>query len=84
MLVDIETPATRLLMEKETIDILRKNLTFRFKSLLTLKAKKVDKDKALNVQSQCNSTQDKQQLIMTSYTENPFSSPDQEEQESRS
>jgi hypothetical protein len=83
-LVDIETPATRELLSKESIDNIRKSLTTRFKSLLVLKGKKVDKDTAINIQSQCNSTLDRPQLITIFYKENQSSSPDQEEQESLS
>ena len=83
MLVDIETPAAKMIMDKNTLDTLRKGLTHKFKSLLAAKAKKVDKDMAA-ITSPCNSTQDRQQRITTFYRENPFSSPDQEEQESPS
>jgi hypothetical protein len=78
LLVDIETPATRKIL-KESIDNIRKNLTHRFKTLLALKAKKVDKDTQAITPSQCNSTLDRPQLITTFYKENPSSSPAQEE-----
>ncbi len=83
-MVDLETPSARILLSPEAIDNMRKGLTLRFKSLLIAKAKKVDKDSLVNTQSQCNSTQDRPQLITTFYKENPSSSPAQEEQESLS
>jgi hypothetical protein len=84
MLVDIETPAARIIMDKDTLDTLRKGLTYKFKSLLAIKAKKVDTRYSINQTPQCNSTQDRQQLITTLYRENPSSSPDQAAQESPS
>lgn len=86
LMVDLETPSARNLLSPDTIDIMRKGLTHRFKTLLMAKgkAKKVDKDSLVNTQSQCNSTQDRPQLITTFYKENPSSSPAQEEQESLS
>jgi len=86
LLVDIERPTTRNLMSPDTIDMLRKNLTHRFKKLLSLKhideAKKVDKD-THTIISPC-SIQDRPQRTTTSYKENPSSSQAQEEQESPS
>jgi len=41
LMVDLERPNTRNLMELETIDTIRKALTYRFKGLLAEKAKKV-------------------------------------------
>ena len=89
LLVDIETPSARSLISPDAIDTIRKGLTQRFKSLLTIKAqaqaqeaKKVDKDSLINT-SPCL-TQARPQLITTFYKENPSSSPAQEEQESPS
>jgi hypothetical protein len=82
LMVDLEKPTTRNLMEPETIDTIRKALTQRFKGLLVAKAKKVDKDSMVNIES-CL-TQDRPQLIMTLSKVNPSSSPAQEEQESPS
>jgi hypothetical protein len=82
LMVDLERPTTRNLMGLDAIDIVRKGLTNRFKSLLVAKAKKVDKDSIINI-SPC-STQARPQLITTFYRENPSSSPAQEEQESPS
>jgi hypothetical protein len=84
LLVDIETPAARSLISPDAIDIIRKGLTHRFKSLLTAKAtqQKVDKD-SLIITSPC-SIQARPQPITTFYRENPSSSPAQEEQESPS
>jgi hypothetical protein len=77
MLVDIETPAARSIMDKNTLDTLRKGLTYKFKSLLLEKAKKVDTRYSINQTPQCNSTQGRQQPITTFYRENRFSLPDQ-------
>jgi hypothetical protein len=82
LMVDLERPTTRNLMELETIDTIRKALTYRFKGLLAEKAKKVDKDSPV-ITSPCL-TQDRPQLITTFSKENPSSSPAQEEQESLS
>lgn len=82
LMVDLERPTTRNLMEPETIDTIRKALTQRFKNLLIAKSKKVDKDSPVTT-SPCL-TQDRPQLITTFYRENPSSSPAQEEQESPS
>ena len=84
LLVDIETPAARSLISPDAIDIIRKGLTNRFKSLLAIKAtqQKVDKDSP-TITSPC-SIQDRPQPITTFYRENPSSSPAQEEQESPS
>jgi hypothetical protein len=87
LLMDIETPATRELIAKNAIDTIRKGLTQRFRILLAARdafTKKVDKDTAINKQSQWISTLDRPQLITTFYKENPSSSPAQEAQESLS
>lgn len=81
LLVDIETPATREIL-KESVNNIRKTLTNRFKTLLALKAKKVDKDSPVNMDP-C-STQVRPQLITTFFKENPYSSQAQEEQASPS